>query len=396
MRKSIAFFAILACALVSAAGASAGTADGEIRLFPRSDGTVPAPPADSPSASGWEKAPEVRKARESGARAMITLEVVDQGGTPVVGADVSAEFSVFGRGVSTQRGRTDDSGRVAFTGTATWSISFRVEKEGWFGGMATYLLQEGLSGESVRGGRWMPWNPTVVLRLKKKSARASGFVDSVRVKGSSDQNEWVFDPWSVLEDGNSDDSVKRGKIVLKPSYQARDFPSDSPWHSSLSLSFPFPGDGVLPFVHDGTSDRTEPLFAPESGFADVTNFVLSGTGGRVETNSWPGAGTGVLFRISRDDETHFYGVLYSIRPGEKHPYVDLDYSLNTNANDRNLFIDLHSRLHGSLGRRTVSSAETTQRDSACRAESPAEPKEVRVLVTPKKKTEKREQGAEMP
>ena len=115
MRKSIAFFAILACALVAAAGASAGTADGEIRLFPRSDGTVPAPPAGSPSASGWEKAPEVRKARESGARAMITLEVVDQGGTPVVGADVSAEFSVFGRGVSTQRGRTDDSGRVAFT-----------------------------------------------------------------------------------------------------------------------------------------------------------------------------------------------------------------------------------------------------------------------------------------
>ena len=362
--RNKALLAIFTCALVANGENFVGTPDGKPRLFPKADGTIAAPQTGDSSPSGWENTPEIQRAREFGACAMLTLEVLDQDGVPIDGAEATADFSIFGRGIDTQRGRTDSFGKVSFKGTATWSVSLRVEKEGWFGGGATYLLQAGLSPNSIRDGRWMPWNPTIVLRLKKKSAQAFGFVDSVRIKGSMDHDEWIFDPLASFGNANPDDSNKRGTIALKPSYQARVFRADTAWHSSLSLSFSFPGDGVLPFLHDGTSDRTEPRFATESGYIGITNFILSGHGGNVQTNTWPGAEAGMVFRISKDAETHFYGVIYSIRSGEKNPHVDLDYSLNTNSNDRNLFIDLHSRLNRSLGRRIVSSASTVTMEVA--------------------------------
>lgn len=114
---------------------------------------------------GWERYREERgKASRSGAKGKATFHVVDTDGNSVAYAEISAGFS----GGSGGKGLTDGEGLFVVEGNTLHgaSLLYTINKQGYYQTRATYQL--GKHGyRCVENGRWIPWNPTLRVTLKK-------------------------------------------------------------------------------------------------------------------------------------------------------------------------------------------------------------------------------------
>lgn len=109
---------------------------------------------------------EVNKACDEGALAAVTLKVVDEVGDAVADVDVRGGFwnnGAKGHGFNT---KTDHDGFVQLSDTCYADMHCELEKAGYYQTALIYnFFQAGF--DCARGGRWIPWNPTVEVVIKR-------------------------------------------------------------------------------------------------------------------------------------------------------------------------------------------------------------------------------------
>ncbi|MDH4162019.1 MAG: hypothetical protein OEW15_04940 [Nitrospirota bacterium] len=98
------------------------------------------------------------------ASAKVTLKIVDEEGKPVERAKIGAGFMI--RIYSTtkeveENGYSDSDGHFTASATAGDEVNFDVTKEGYYKSGGSYSFKE------ISNGRWEPWNPEVVVVMRK-------------------------------------------------------------------------------------------------------------------------------------------------------------------------------------------------------------------------------------
>jgi hypothetical protein len=133
---------------------------------------------------------EAYHAQSYGALAKMTLRVTDSTGKPVSYAKVTVGLAMRQEvGTSVVTGKTDDGGLFSFEGMASSHIRWTISKNGHYTTTEEHSLRKGISAESVKNGKWQPWNPTVEVTLKEKRnpvEMIQGFIEKkVPVKDES-------------------------------------------------------------------------------------------------------------------------------------------------------------------------------------------------------------------
>jgi len=109
--------------------------------------------------------PDVQAAQRNGAKAKVTLRVVDSRGNPVPDADVKVAF--FHRGLYPVDGKTDKNGFFTAKHMSGADVHFHASKEGYYRTYRNYwFYREGKP--CAENGRWIPWNPTLEVVMKEK------------------------------------------------------------------------------------------------------------------------------------------------------------------------------------------------------------------------------------
>lgn len=120
------------------------------------------------------------RAMRNGAKAKLTVHVVDDNGLSISNATCHVGFADIATIIEEDVGLSDANGLFVAEGTAKHEIGGWVEKDGFY--MSHFKFQKGdppgiidYGGESskayyaskVKDGRWLPWNPTIPVVLRK-------------------------------------------------------------------------------------------------------------------------------------------------------------------------------------------------------------------------------------
>ena len=97
-------------------------------------------------------------------KAKITVKIVGEDGNTIEGADVGISFELpKGRNnFNNIKGFSDAGGLFTASSASLVDASCGVEKNGYYKSYGRYVFKEGL-----KSGRWLPWNPTMEILLRK-------------------------------------------------------------------------------------------------------------------------------------------------------------------------------------------------------------------------------------
>jgi hypothetical protein len=275
-----------------------------------------------------------------------TAKIIDEGGQPVSGAEVTIDFLIgqlgsWGTRDLTHKGTTGSDGTFTASDQAGGAASLSVTKAGHYktyGGR--YLFKE------KKGSQWEPWNPTVELVLKpilKPIPMVARKVEMLRVPvvGQPVGFDLVASDW-VAPHGKG--SVSDLIFTLQKTF----VDVEKPFEASLTISFANEGDGIQPVVaapHVGSELRL-PRFAPEAGYE--SKLVKSTS--RAAANQ-------MIVPANKEDLNYFFRVrtvkkdnkIVSTNYGKIDRDIDIinsdtallffTYYLNPTPNDRNMEFD---------------------------------------------------------
>lgn len=109
--------------------------------------------------------PDVQAAHRDGAKAKVTLRVVDSRGNSVPDVDVKVTF--FYRGLCLVSGKTDEKGFFTAEHMSGADVHFHASKDGYYRTYRNYwFYREGRP--CAKDDTWIPWNPTLEVVLKEK------------------------------------------------------------------------------------------------------------------------------------------------------------------------------------------------------------------------------------
>ncbi len=108
----------------------------------------------------------IKHAVTYGAKAKITLRVVDSKGAPVADALVGGGFYNHDEKGHDFKERANEKGEVTLEDTCVGDLNFGVMKDGYYSTGTTYWFFKNYF-DCVKDGRWIPWNPTVEIVLKE-------------------------------------------------------------------------------------------------------------------------------------------------------------------------------------------------------------------------------------
>jgi hypothetical protein len=120
------------------------------------------------AASEWNKEEWEGMFKEGGAVGRISLRVLDDKGAPVAGAQVASEF--YSTPKQTRiTGQTDKAGLLVLEGRTISDVRFTIKKDSYYNTSQSYdFIKKATSkADAIRSGKWMPWNPTETVTLKK-------------------------------------------------------------------------------------------------------------------------------------------------------------------------------------------------------------------------------------
>ena len=109
----------------------------------------------------------VTRARDKGALGAVTFSVVDDRGQSVPGATVKAAFWNHGKEGHDFEKATDENGLVALQDTCVGDLVFSITKDGHYDTLLRYWFFKA-HFDCAENGRWIPWNPTIEIVLKRK------------------------------------------------------------------------------------------------------------------------------------------------------------------------------------------------------------------------------------
>lgn len=283
--------------------------------------------------------------------AKVTIKVLDEAGSPVSAADVVVGFEYNkGSGVGSQelKGRTDAKGTYSASGKTSGYVTYVASKAGYY----RTTGQPFVTSEKD-AGQWKPYNPTLSIVVKKITnpipmyARQS--LETDIPKGEQPVGfDLVVSDW-VAPFGKG----KSGDLLFKVDARVASWKD---YASSLQITFPNPGDGIIavPANPKYGSELRLPRLAPEGAYKP--DLILR----RGRMPGAPGAADQMVNNL-REDQNYFIrvrtvldekGKVVSAQYGKIHGDFDFDpreskgaaflrftYYMNPHENDRNVEFD---------------------------------------------------------
>lgn len=327
------------------------------------------------------ESPEVEKARQHGAQGQITLRVVDSTGKPVTNAKLSVAFWGSDSSADTvvSEGQTDTNGFCVTEGKTVGDMNYTVTKEGFYktAGKYWFCRPSGLdankssaisptSGEywlynreenSVKDGRWQPWNPTNTVVLKEyrnpiamyaKNTDGPVPVRDVPVGFDLEVGDWV---------------APHGQGKHPDFYITYKAKTQDLWTGSYELDLVCSNrlDGFYRAEKDMWSELRSPYETPSDGYRTQVVLSLDRTKYKILKNEQFGESEYLTFRVRTvlNDKGNIvsaqYGKIYGpieFGVGKEH-HIRFSYYLNPTDNDRNLEFDPSRNLLANPGRMRV-------------------------------------------
>jgi hypothetical protein len=285
---------------------------------------------------------ERKKIAEHGMDAKVTLHVVDQDGKDVPNADINVHFSCNNRRNEAILGKTDIKGCFTATDRLTGEIIYIVTKEGYYRTRSIFrLMQRDI--RSFENGRWIPWNPTLLVTLKEIRKPIQMHVKKVEFKLPEKAQKMGFDflvgDW-VPPHGKG---ITADMIYL---YEEERTDRDN-FDVKLSVTFPGKDNGCYVKSKDEFSTLISDHEARPDNYASNMVWQIYRKSGQYVKKERLTKNDYLVFRTrSRCDEkgdviSANYGKLYGPLEGPDglDRMVSFIYYFNPTPNDRNLEFD---------------------------------------------------------
>jgi hypothetical protein len=280
-----------------------------------------------------------------------TVKVVDEAGQPMSRAEVTIGYYVpppAGQSIATdaKRGKTDTNGLfTASERSRSVDLFFGAVRDGYYKSRRTYELGAAYQYDPVK------WSPTVTLVLKKIGQPIPMYAKRVGTKVPIEGQPIGFD----LKAGDWVGPFGEGQETHFLFTVHRSIFSDREYEGTVKLTFPNPGDGIIPLppAPDTGSQLLLPPVAPDAGYAPELVWHHS-------TTEKPGPVLGYFFRVHTvlDEQGNVQSALYGkmhgdvqFYPGTKVPKAGMSflYYLNPEPNSRNVEFDPKRNLMKKLG-----------------------------------------------
>lgn len=283
--------------------------------------------------------PDVQAAQRNGAKAKVTLRVVDSRGNPVPDADVKVAF--FHRGSHPVDGKTDENGFFTAEHMSGADVHFHASKEGYYRTYRNYwFYREGKP--CAENGRWIPWNPTLEIVLKEKRNPIMMKGRSIALKMPESSGRFGFD----FMEGDWVKPYGNGVVVdvwIESVSNPKTTDREAMWEHRLTFDFQNEDDGLAVYVEDSFSQMCAPYEAPDRGYAQRMSFVRTGKGDFVHLDNRLKDNEGVIFRFrTRKQDGQLQGGFYGMTvgtfqfPAGPHVRANFRYLINPNEGDQNL------------------------------------------------------------
>jgi len=200
----------------------------------------------------------------------ITIRAVDNDGNPIDNATVVASYDFpkgmgMGWGTATKYadGSTDKDGFFTITHKAAGRCNFSLSKEGFYDSSKSYKFKGRLLLFA-----WSPWNPTMVIKLKRKKNPTKMYAKSISNMNAKKVPALDTPIGYDLEQGDWVAPYGKGVIkdfifVCKAIHRGY-----KDWEASYTLTFSNEHDGIQEyFAQKGNqSEYYWPYEAPEEGY----------------------------------------------------------------------------------------------------------------------------------
>ena len=292
-------------------------------------------------------------------QAKVTVSVVNDVGRSVDQAVIETDIfdywksgNGFGQDVYKKLSmRSNQNGVAVFeVSKSRGEMIFVAKKPGYYNGSSGY------KGMNRNDGRWLPWNPTVEIELK----RVLDPIPLIAKKVCEGYGHYVALPADNagfdLEVADWTEPHGKGKVAdIKFRFQGHINDPALPYDTRMTVSFSNAKDGLI--IHEGDPTKGSqlrlPYLAPEEGYEAVRSWrkarlAAAATG--------PNKGIGQLIDESKPNENYFlrvrtvlnenddiisahYAKIYLGFQWEVTGVIRFQYYFNPTANDRNLEFD---------------------------------------------------------
>jgi len=291
----------------------------------------------------WTLSREVEHAMTKGARARATLRVVDSTGKCVPNAQVRLNFMFFERKNNFETGLTDTNGLFSAERDTMSECNWFIEKEGYYDTEGRHSFAANLTNDSVKNGRWQPWNPTWEVVLKEKRKPIPMYQNLIETALPAGTNRLGFD-FLV-----GDWVAPHGKGIIADMWYVYDENFIDRDNFYIKLSFAFEGEknGCYMRKKDNFSQLISEHEASDTDFAPSKVCVIEQEKGKYTKELRFAEDDYMVFRIrTNTDEqgkivSSHYGKIYG-PVGVPHRWskkFSFTYYLNPTPNDRNLEYD---------------------------------------------------------
>lgn len=278
--------------------------------------------------------PAIQKARQYGARACATVQVVDASGNPIPNANVEAGFFVLDKPSNWRVGKTDENGCFTASANATWEVRFIVRCEGYYEETRSFYLQDNLSKDSVKDGRWQPWNPTIQIQLTKKGPAAEKFRKTeLWLKLPELGKFFGYDLLTgALVHPFGTGMTEHIRFCLTNDTNV----ASGAGNAFLLVDLPARDSGLVPYKRNLRSGAPDPLSAPRLGYERRWSYGSQRFSGEWKEAPEMSMDNGFFFRIGVNSSDCHYGLIRFLDFTYSRRNLSFVYSVNTTTNDPNL------------------------------------------------------------
>lgn len=290
--------------------------------------------------------------------AKVTLQAVDENRNPLSDANVSLWFEK-----KLIEGKTDMEGKMSGEGESLGTVTYRVTKEGYYeSGSTNHVRYTKIEGKQ-NSEKYLPWNETVQVIMKKVENPVSMFAKSVELRIPKEavgvpigfdleQSDWIK-PYG---------KGKKADFIFTISGKKADWKTNEEGisRSSLELSFSNAGDGIQEIIHDDndTSKYILPFKnAPLNNYLPKWEMVKARTYTRIIEEKGFRENQNFVFRVRTEQDNKGnilkakYGKIYgpvTFSGTETGGFVHFVYYLNPDGT-RNLEFDPNKNLFNTAG-----------------------------------------------
>jgi hypothetical protein len=283
---------------------------------------------------------ELERAIKKGARAKVTLRVVDSTGIPVPNARVRLNFTFFDRENNYETGMTDAGGLFTAEKDCMSGCNWSIEKDGYYRTDGGHTFFTEINTTSVKNGRWLPWNPTLETVLKEKRNPIQMIVRSIISKMPINNTPVGFDfekgDWVAPYGNGSEPDMTLTYVETK---------GENTWRRyDFSIHFTNGQDGACLKQKDEYSQFQSDYEAPTNLHDTVFDFVYERTNDKIVQEKRVTQNDVLVFRVRTKRNGHGnviearYGKIYGPFKFADGPekFISFKYFFNPTSNDRNL------------------------------------------------------------